>query len=140
MESSQTSDPSSETALVVLCKRRITELEQELEDARGVHDARSKGPNVTPLRLGRCIRRLVTLRDRVEDLVSEADRRACLDGSNTQNFSEEEDRLYSAYKELLRWWPSLRRVFESETDFQHLAETYRDVSTIPIVSQVNTSN
>lgn len=28
---------------------------------------------------GRCIRRLVSLTDRVEDLVHEADRRACLD-------------------------------------------------------------
>lgn len=47
--------------------------------------------HATPVRLGRCIRRLVTLRDRVEDLVNEADRRACLDESEleSQDFSEE---------------------------------------------------
>lgn len=37
---------------------------------------------------GRCIRRLVSLTDRVEDLVSEADRRACLDDPEAE-YTEE---------------------------------------------------
>ena len=49
--------------------------------------------------------------------------------------------MYSAYKELLRWKPSLRKVFESETDLRHLEELYKEViTTVLIVLQVNIGN
>ncbi|KIK76227.1 hypothetical protein PAXRUDRAFT_72956, partial [Paxillus rubicundulus Ve08.2h10] len=59
------------------CKRRISELEEEIGNLRGVQQEKFRE---SPFSLaGRGIRRLVSLADRVKDLVNEADRRACLE-------------------------------------------------------------
>ncbi|KAI6110370.1 hypothetical protein EDD16DRAFT_1486602, partial [Pisolithus croceorrhizus] len=71
------------------------------------------------LSAGRLIRRAVSLNDRVEDLVNEADRRACMvefDSDDTVEHSEEEERLYRCYQELLRWIPSLKTDLATESE------------------------
>lgn len=91
---------------------------------------------------GRGIRRLASLTARVEDFVNESDRRACLDDGDAK-FTREyvlaelllycpdifyrQDRIFKAYNELLRYQPSLRKVFESEGDMRRLMNIYKDV-------------
>ena len=92
---------------------------------------------------GRGIRRLASLTARVEDLINESDRRACLDSVDVEHTREyvlvelllhcpdisyRQDRIFKAYNELLHYQPSLRRVFESEGDVRRLMNTYKDVS------------
>ncbi|KAF8445724.1 hypothetical protein L210DRAFT_3610352 [Boletus edulis BED1] len=98
---------TAETAddVVATCKRRISELEQEINQIRNSHK-QSNADSGSLLIAGRCIRRLVSLTDRVEDLVNEADRRACMDDPEAQ-YTEESDRLFSAHQRLLYWQPSL---------------------------------
>lgn len=91
---------------------------------------------------GRGTRRLVSLTARVEDLVSESDRRACLDGVDVEHTREyvlaepllycpdafyRQDRIFKAYSELLCYQPVLRRVFESEEDVHQLINIYKEV-------------
>lgn len=87
-------------------KRRISQLEEEVETLQGSRQKKS-GFTVT----GRCIRRLVSLTARVEDLVGESDRRTCLDDFEDQP-TKEQDRLFKAFNKLLDHQPSLRKVFE----------------------------
>lgn len=102
-------------------KRRISCLEEE---NRGLRDAQASVPKKHHnfyLSAGRAIRRIVTLNDRVEDLVSEADRRSCMEQVNSDDddptdHSEEEDRLYRSYQELLRWIPSLKSDLAAESE------------------------
>lgn len=105
--SSSVDQPNDSDSMVTLaCKRRISQLEEEVETLRG---SRQKKSCFTLA--GRCIRRLVSLTARVEDLVGESDRRTCLDGSEDQH-TKEQDRLFKAYNKLLDHQPSLRRVLE----------------------------
>ena len=56
---------------------------------------------------GRAIRRLVTLSDRVEDLVNEADRRACIElDSDDDDYSgfTEELRLFKVMLRIITYW------------------------------------
>ncbi|KAI6037787.1 hypothetical protein EDC04DRAFT_2604561 [Pisolithus marmoratus] len=80
-------------------KRRISQLEEEVETLQGSQQKKLAG---------RCIRRLVSLTARVEDLVGESDRRVCLDDFEDQH-TKEQDRLFKAYNKLLNHQPSLRR-------------------------------
>ena len=91
---------------------------------------------------GRGIRRLASLTARVEDFVNESDRHACLDDGDAE-FTREyvlaelllycpdifyrQDRIFKAYNELLRYQPSLWKVFESEGDMRRLMNIYKDV-------------
>ncbi|KAG2738150.1 hypothetical protein P692DRAFT_20759487 [Suillus brevipes Sb2] len=71
---------------------------------------------------GRVIRRLVCLTERVEDLVSEFDRRTTLgttDGSDAEAF--EENRRYRSYKKLVMWCPSVRMLIQSSAESSELA-------------------
>ncbi|KAG6379161.1 hypothetical protein JVT61DRAFT_11601 [Boletus reticuloceps] len=121
-----TSSSDTTTDVVASCKRRISELQEEIEQIR---DAQKKGKpdDNTYLIVGRCIRRLVSLTDRVEDLVHEADRRACLDDPNV-SCGEEADRLYSAYKQLVHWQPSLGRLINSQEHLPHLTGIFRELN------------
>ncbi|KAI6117903.1 hypothetical protein EDD17DRAFT_1485992, partial [Pisolithus thermaeus] len=65
------------------------------------------------LSAGHAIRQIVTLNNCVEDLVSEADCRSCMEQANSDDdpqtdLSEEEDCLYHGYQELLQWILSLK--------------------------------
>ncbi|KAG2099150.1 hypothetical protein BD769DRAFT_1677444 [Suillus cothurnatus] len=88
-------------------KRRIAVLEELNTELRT--PAERKG-NSQALE-GRVIRRLVCLTERVEDLVSEFDRRTTLgttDGSDAEAFessSTMENRRYRSYKKLVMWLP-----------------------------------
>ena len=44
-----------------------------------------------------------------------------------------QDRLFSAYNELLRYHPFLRDIFESQSDVHQLATIYDDVSSLEYV-------
>ncbi|KIK20496.1 hypothetical protein PISMIDRAFT_105693 [Pisolithus microcarpus 441] len=73
------------------------------------------------LSAGRAIRRVVTLSDRVEDLVSEADRRSCMEQVNSDDddptsHSEDQECLYRNYQELIRWIPSLKSDLTVESE------------------------
>ncbi|KIM62962.1 hypothetical protein SCLCIDRAFT_24554 [Scleroderma citrinum Foug A] len=101
---------------ISLLKRRINALEEENTELQGISKSSTKCPDKY-LRSGRAIQRLVTLHDRVEDLVNEGDHRACLEleGDTTAN-SEEQDRLYRGYKQLLRWIPSLKSDLAADSE------------------------
>jgi len=44
-----------------------------------------------------------------------------------------QDCLFSAYNELLRYHPFLRKIFESQSDVHQLATIYDDVSSLECV-------
>ncbi|KAI9454727.1 hypothetical protein HD554DRAFT_2031225 [Boletus coccyginus] len=125
--SSKSPSPGSTPAdIIATCKRRISELEEEIDQIHGTRE-KNKTDDHSILLAGRCIRQLVSLTDRVEDLVHEADRRACLDDSDVAS-SEEADRLYSAYKQLLHWQPSLGKIFASQSHILKLANIFKDLN------------
>ncbi|KAI5984061.1 hypothetical protein EDD15DRAFT_2171775 [Pisolithus albus] len=103
-------------------KRRISSLEEENRELRGAQASVPKTRHNFYLSAGRAIRRVVTLNDRIEDLVSEADRRSCMEQADSDDdprwtdLSEEEDRLYRGYQELLRWIPSLKSDLAAESE------------------------
>ncbi|KAG1822379.1 hypothetical protein EV424DRAFT_1321781 [Suillus variegatus] len=76
---------------------------------------------------GRVIRRLVCLTERVEDLVSEFDRRTTLgttDGSDAEAFESSntiENRRYRSYKKLVMWCPSVRMFIQCSAESSELA-------------------
>ncbi|KIM51531.1 hypothetical protein SCLCIDRAFT_33351 [Scleroderma citrinum Foug A] len=72
---------------------------------------------------------IFTLHDRVEDLVNEGDRRACLEleGDTTAN-SEEQDRLYRGYKQLLRWIPSLKSDLAADSEDYEVKLIMKDLN------------
>ncbi|KAI5984694.1 hypothetical protein EDC04DRAFT_2914174 [Pisolithus marmoratus] len=102
-------------------KQRISQLEEEVETLQGSQQKKS-GFTVA----GRCIRRLVSLTARVEDLVGESDRWVCLDDFEDQH-TKEQDRLFKAYNKLLDHQPSLRKVFES-TDACKLSNVFKELN------------
>ncbi|KAH7917050.1 hypothetical protein BV22DRAFT_1027039 [Leucogyrophana mollusca] len=88
-------------------------------------------PSENPYRcIGRVIRRLVSLTDRVNAMVTECDRRAVLMhvvniaiNQLTPHFYREED-VYRSYKELIRWIPTLRQVLGAQSDLSQLTLIY----------------
>ncbi|KAG1788932.1 uncharacterized protein HD556DRAFT_1244498, partial [Suillus plorans] len=76
---------------------------------------------------GRVIRRLVCLTERVEDLVTEFDRRVTLgidsDDDTSLNDSED-DRRYRSYKKLATWCPTVRKLVHSEVENRELSYIY----------------
>ncbi|KAI5992130.1 hypothetical protein EDD15DRAFT_2368391 [Pisolithus albus] len=100
-------------------KRRIDFLEEENCELRGAQASSAKTRYNKYLSAGCLIRRVVSLNDRVKDLVNEADRHACMvefDSDDTVEHSEEEERLYRCYQELLRWIPSLKTDLATESE------------------------
>lgn len=104
------------------------------------------------LHAGRLIQWLVTLNDQVEDLVNEADRRACnelvdrndwgLENSQELSLLEimlslydvllvfcREDRLHCCYYELLWWIPTLKSEIAAETEDSEVKLILRHVIT-----------
>ncbi|KIM51787.1 hypothetical protein SCLCIDRAFT_142537 [Scleroderma citrinum Foug A] len=82
-----TADTTRET--ISALKRCINALQEENSELQGISKSSAKRPDKY-LCSGRVIRWLVTLHDRVEDLVNEGDRRACLEleGDTTANLEE----------------------------------------------------
>ncbi|KAI6164767.1 hypothetical protein EDD17DRAFT_1506196 [Pisolithus thermaeus] len=100
-------------------KRRIDLLEEENHKLHGVQASSTKMCYNKYLSARRLIRRIVSLNDRIEDLVNEADCHACMvefDSDDTVEHSEEEERLYRCYQELLRWIPSLKTDLATESE------------------------
>ncbi|KAG2081107.1 hypothetical protein BD769DRAFT_1684370 [Suillus cothurnatus] len=119
------SSSSSHAETLLSLKRRIAVLEELNTELRT--PAERKG-NSQALE-GRVIRRLVCLTERVEDLVSEFDRRTTLgttDGSDAEAFessSTMENRRYRSYKKLVMWCPSVRMLMQSSAESSELAAT-----------------
>ncbi|KAH7911082.1 hypothetical protein BJ138DRAFT_1186543 [Hygrophoropsis aurantiaca] len=93
-------------------KRRIALLEAKNE--------KLKAKNKTPL---------ISLTDRVEDLIAEHDRRVTLDEDDIKEHSEEENRTYRCFQELLRWIPSVRKLVNTQTDVNELSVAYKKLTT-----------
>ncbi|KAG1847582.1 hypothetical protein F4604DRAFT_1594334, partial [Suillus subluteus] len=80
---------------------------------------------------GRVIRRLVCLTERVEDLITEFDRRVTLgielDDDATLlmlTYSTRDDRRYRSYKKLATWCPSVRKLVHSVVEDSELSCIY----------------
>ncbi|KAG0694654.1 hypothetical protein DFH29DRAFT_1006133 [Suillus ampliporus] len=99
-------------------KQCIVALEQELETIRS--SKRSKLQANSNMHKGRCIRRLVSLFDSLEDLVGENDRREelmqLLDSQDELVTNRDEDRIFSSFNELLRCLPWLRKKLFSDVE------------------------
>ncbi|KAG1759764.1 hypothetical protein EDD22DRAFT_782140, partial [Suillus occidentalis] len=76
---------------------------------------------------GRVIRRLVCLTERVEDLITEFDRRVTLgielDDDASLN-DPEDDRRYRSYKKLVTWCPSIRKLIQLVVENSELSYVY----------------
>ncbi|KAF9031049.1 hypothetical protein BJ165DRAFT_1535541 [Panaeolus papilionaceus] len=111
------SPPPSNQEVVIRLKRRIAALEQEVHMANG-QCPKKKSSAVS---LGWGIRRLVTLFEPLDDLLSEADRRSSEEPSDAAAANKEEeeeqlnlDRLYRGYNLMLQQVPSLRSLLEDD--------------------------
>ncbi|KII82681.1 hypothetical protein PLICRDRAFT_181169 [Plicaturopsis crispa FD-325 SS-3] len=109
-------------------KRRIAELEDDLERAR--HGAvKDRSEAAVHRNLGRPLRRLVSLFDPVKILVAEDDRRSRIDGGVEDADDDEEfdhlshDRLHRGFKALTRYIPC---VCDQLNDDELSAEQLRD--------------
>ncbi|KAH7926004.1 hypothetical protein BV22DRAFT_1010124 [Leucogyrophana mollusca] len=106
-----------EAAFRARTKRRISALENELEDARST-SKKQRNEEASVVNRGRVIRRLVSMFDSVGDMVAENDRRADMLDTDEDLVTEptrDEDRLYSSFKELLVCLPWLRRRLLSDS-------------------------
>ncbi|KAG1718990.1 hypothetical protein EDD22DRAFT_963484 [Suillus occidentalis] len=78
---------------------------------------------------GRAIRRLVCLTDRIEDLVGEYDWRTSLyNEDDDPQYSEEEEKTYQAFQQLLRWVPCIHSLISSQSDGHHLNVIYQKLN------------
>ncbi|KAG1891843.1 uncharacterized protein F5891DRAFT_1131472 [Suillus fuscotomentosus] len=81
------------------------------------------------LMTGRVIRRLVSLTDRVKDLVGEYNRRTSLyDSNDNPQYTEEEGCTYQSFQQLLRWIPTIHGLISSQTNGHQLNLAYQKVS------------
>ncbi|KAF8839843.1 hypothetical protein BDN67DRAFT_969490 [Paxillus ammoniavirescens] len=103
-------------------KRRIAALELEVESLKEV-SKKSRRQNDLYIHRGRAIRRLVTLYDNIEDLISEYDRRQEFATENPHSdlseldTTQDQDRLYSSFEELLAFLLWMRRkILRCEAD------------------------
>ncbi|KAG1847251.1 hypothetical protein C8R48DRAFT_677597 [Suillus tomentosus] len=109
-------------------KRRIAFLEEQNADLQGESN-RSKSRNDPYLTSGRAIRRLVSLIDRVEDLVGEYDRRTALgDEDDSLQHTEDQDRIHETFQCLIRWVPCVRKLVYSESDGYQLNAAYQKLN------------
>ncbi|KAF9231794.1 hypothetical protein BU15DRAFT_55730 [Melanogaster broomeanus] len=124
--SSDSNEDSQNT--ITAYKRRITALEEEIQGLRNPSKPQPRGDKY--LAAGRAIRRLVTLTDRIEDLVGEADRRACMsvDEFSCTEHSDEEIRLYDSYKALMKHLPGLRRDLAAKADSDDLNFVFKHLN------------
>ncbi|KIO10566.1 hypothetical protein M404DRAFT_110395, partial [Pisolithus tinctorius Marx 270] len=69
-------------------KHRINSLEEENHELHGVQSSSPKMRYNKYLSLGRVIRWVVSVNDHIEDLVNEADRRACIEQDDSDDVIE----------------------------------------------------
>ncbi|KAF9236118.1 hypothetical protein BU15DRAFT_50543, partial [Melanogaster broomeanus] len=74
---------------------------------------------------GRAIRRLVSLTDDIGTLVDEHDRRL-LDSVDAAQCTEEENRRYCCYKELVQWVPSIKQLLHSQAEEHVLRQAFKE--------------
>ncbi|KAG1729738.1 hypothetical protein EDD22DRAFT_960839 [Suillus occidentalis] len=114
---------SSHAETLLSLKRCITALEELNAELRTPAERKSNNQVLE----GRVIQRLVCLTERVEDLVSEFDRRTTLgttDSSDDEAFESShmiENRWYRSYKKLVMWCPSVRMLIQSSAESSELA-------------------
>ncbi|KAG1873477.1 hypothetical protein C8R48DRAFT_746185 [Suillus tomentosus] len=125
-QSPSPSDNNSPNATHNALKRRIAALEEQNAELQGEsHRNKSHGDIYVPA--GRAIRRLVSLTDRVEDLIGEYDRRSALCDEDDQH-TEEEERTYQSFQQLLRWVPCVRSLINSQSDGYQLNVAYQKLN------------
>ncbi|KIK82396.1 hypothetical protein PAXRUDRAFT_832234 [Paxillus rubicundulus Ve08.2h10] len=112
-------------------KRRIAALEEQNTNLLSKLEKKPRNENF--VLEGRAIRRLVSLVDRVEDLLAEHDRRVMLGGGNDSDTpsipsSDVEQYQYRSYQKLIRWCPSIRKLMQSDMDTYQLNITYRQLN------------
>lgn len=108
-------------------KRRIAALEDQNAELRGESGPKSRGDPY--LMTGRAIRRLVSLTDRIEDLVGEYDRRTSMyDDDDDPQHTQEEERTYQSFQQSLRWVPTVRGLISSQTDGHQLNIAYQKLN------------
>ncbi|KAG1903121.1 uncharacterized protein F5891DRAFT_978157 [Suillus fuscotomentosus] len=125
-QSPSPSDNNSPNATHNALKRRIAALEEQNAELQGEsHRNKSHGDIYVPA--GRAIRRLMSLTDRVEDLIGEHDRRSALCDEDDQH-TEEEERTYQSFQQLLRWVPCVRSLINSQSDGYQLNVAYQKLN------------
>ncbi|KAG1786245.1 uncharacterized protein HD556DRAFT_1449862 [Suillus plorans] len=125
-QSPSPSDNNSPNATHNALKRRIAALEEHNAELQGEsHRNKSHGDIYVPA--GRAVRRLVSLTDRVEDLIGEHDRRSALCDEDDQH-TEEEERTYQSFQQLLRWVPCVRSLINSQSDGYQLNVAYQKLN------------
>ncbi|KAG1907974.1 uncharacterized protein F5891DRAFT_974567 [Suillus fuscotomentosus] len=125
-QSPSPSDNNSPNATHNALKRRIAALEEQNAELQGEsHRNKSHGDIYVPA--GRAIRRLVSLTDRVEDLIGEHHRRSALCDEDDQH-TEEEEQTYQSFQQLLRWVPCVRSLINSQSDGYQLNVAYQKLN------------
>ncbi|KAF9232537.1 hypothetical protein BU15DRAFT_67360 [Melanogaster broomeanus] len=122
------SDDGDTTNTLASLKRRISHLEEENNDLRGAHTVQRRGDSRS--NAGRAIRRLVSLTDDIGTLVDEHDRRL-LDSVDAAQCTEEENRRYCCYKELVQWVPSIKQLLHSQAEEHVLRQAFKEVRVLP---------
>ncbi|KAF8835229.1 hypothetical protein BDN67DRAFT_913391 [Paxillus ammoniavirescens] len=124
MDTDQVS-PDTQAAL----KRRIAALEEQ--NTNLLSKIEKKPCSESFLLEGQAIRRLVSLVDRVEDIMAEYDRRVMLgaeNGTGSIVSSEDEEYQYCSYEKLVRWCPSVRKLLDRNMDSYQLTMAYRQLN------------
>ncbi|OJA17327.1 hypothetical protein AZE42_11133 [Rhizopogon vesiculosus] len=124
MPRSDSPESSPHTELASL-KRRIVTLEEQNAELRKQPQHASGKDKLNDS--GRGIRRLVCLRERVEDLIAKFDRRILL-GANNESEADSTDLLqnarYRSYKMLVLWCPCVRELLQSGAERKELADSF----------------
>ncbi|KIK36861.1 hypothetical protein CY34DRAFT_16094 [Suillus luteus UH-Slu-Lm8-n1] len=130
-ESSQAESSQSSQSLAVatsesaIQRRKITALEEKLQVLESGHAVKQRESNYY-MSKGRAIRRIVSLFDSIEDLISENDRRCELDGDD-EDVTFDQDRLQTGYITLQHALPWFHpRATELEyNDYCHMLKKLR---------------
>jgi len=133
LSSPPSSPDNHEQAVLNRMKRRIAELEGQVEqqDKKKTSASQSKSYR----NLGRCIRKVVSLYEPLENLVAESDRRADLadasdgsgsEGEDSEESTKEQERTFQSYKELCRFIPSMKKII-ADSDPRELAKILSDI-------------
>ncbi|KAG2152856.1 hypothetical protein DEU56DRAFT_908040 [Suillus clintonianus] len=125
-QSPSPSDSNSPYATQNALKRRIAALEEQNAELQGESRSKNSRGDIY-VTAGRAIRRLVSLTDRIEDLVGEHDRRSSLCDEDDQH-TEEEEQLYQSFQQLLRWVPCVRNLLNSQSDGYQLNVAFQKLN------------
>ncbi|KAF9042127.1 hypothetical protein BJ165DRAFT_1405840 [Panaeolus papilionaceus] len=108
------SEPDSQnpqSATISRFKRRIAQLEREVEVSRRANKTKKTGSTIT---LGRGLRRLASMFDSLQFMIFEADRRALAEAEGSEESNEDEDlqlqqdRTYKGFRIMISMVPALR--------------------------------